>query len=216
MRAVSSRGALKGLQGVNRSRGIVGVDDDDRAGPLRDEAPDFLRVGDEVLLRMAGVVHGLARMKDGCRGPERVVGARDEDFVPCFEQRRQAEHNQLGDTVPHEHIVRSDLHHAARLLLHDHRFAGGEDPLLVAVSVGLSEVFNHRQTHRLRGAETEGAGVADVEFDDFVTGFFKFARPLCEGAPDFILNVLEAGTGLDAGWFRKKGRVSSPKKAEPE
>ena len=78
---------------------------------------------------------------------------------------------------------------AARLLLHDHRFASREDALLVAVAFGIGEILDHGQAHGLRGAEAEGAGIADVQRDDLVAHALELVRPPGQPATDLVADV---------------------------
>ena len=82
--------------------------------------------------------------------------------------------------------------------MHDDRFTGREDTLLVTVGLALPEVLDHRQAHRLGCAVTEQARVADVQGDDFVTLPLEFHRPVRQFAADLIADALKNVVGLDA------------------
>ena len=87
--------ALEHLARVDRTGGVVGVDDDDRLGALRHLGLHVGQVGVPVGLLVAEVVDGRAAGERGARGPERVVGRGDEDLVAVVQQRLHAELDEL-------------------------------------------------------------------------------------------------------------------------
>ena len=90
-----------------------------------------------------------------------------------------------------------DAAHAAFLLLHDHGFARREDALLVAVALGGAQVLDHREAHRLRRAEAEGARIADVERDDLVAQPLQLVGAAGQAAADLVADVGEARARAD-------------------
>ena len=187
------------LARIDGAGGVVGIDDDDRPRPGRDELGHLVGIGNEPVLRPAGVVHRLRPVDHHRRRPEGVVGAGDEDLVTGVQQRPHGDHDQFGDAVADEHLVGRHVHHAAGLLLHDHRFAGRKDPLLVRIGVGLMEVLHDRPAHRLRHPEAEGPGVADVELDDLVPGPLELLGPARQGPTNLVLDVVEVFGGAERG-----------------
>ena len=87
---------------------------------------------------MTRIMHGAAGIEIHGRGPQRVVGTRHQHLVAGIQQRAQREVNQLAHTVADEHLFGRDPAHAALLLLHHHRFARRENPLLVHVSLAVA------------------------------------------------------------------------------
>src|SRR5690606_4065485 len=96
------------LLAVYRTRGIVRVDDDDRAGVRGDLLLDILDVRKPVRGLVTVIVHGhAARQADG-RGPQRVVGGRDQYFIAVVEQRLHRHDDQLADAIAQVNIF--DVH----------------------------------------------------------------------------------------------------------
>jgi hypothetical protein len=74
----------------------------------------------------------------------------------------------------------------------------GNTPFWWQVSFARLQVLDHREPHRLRRAEAEQAGIADVERDDLVAAPLHLVRAPRQVAADFIADVGEAGAG--DGW----------------
>ena len=197
------RDLLQDLTRVYGTGWVVGVNEDDRARAGSDEPANLCRIGDKTVFWMTGVVDSLAGMKRRGRGPERIIGAGNKDFIARLQQCRETEKNELRDPVSHENVVRRHIANPAGLLLHDHRFACRKNSLLITVRVRLPEVFDHRQAHGLRCPEPERSRVADVQFDDLIASLLQFAGAPGEGTADFVLYALETGTGGDAGRFHR-------------
>ena len=85
------------------------------------------------------------------------------------------------------------------LRVHDHGFARREDALLVAVALGLREVLEQRQAHRLGRAKAEGGGVADVELDDLVALALELLRAPRQRAADLVADVRQVAGGEHRG-----------------
>jgi hypothetical protein len=117
------REAAQHLLVVDRARGVVRVDDDERLGAVGDLALDVREVRHPVRLLVAAVVHGRAA-GEGDRGrPQRVVRGGDEDFVAVVEQRLHRHLDQLGDAVAQVDVLDGELD-ALRLVVLHHRAAG--------------------------------------------------------------------------------------------
>ena len=193
----NARDRLEHCPGINGARRVVRVDHDDGARALRDQRLDFFRVRHEAALGSARIVDGPPAVQVHRRGPERVVGARDQHFLVRREQCPQREVDQFAHAVADEDVVGRDAADAPLLLLHHHGLACREDALLVAVAFGRTQVLDHRQPHGLGRAEAEGARVADIERDDVVTHPLHFLGATGELAADLVADVGETGAGPD-------------------
>ena len=194
--------------GVDRPGRVVGIDDHDGAGGRGDEAFHLVGIGHEAVLGTAGVVDGVSAVQHGGGGPERIVGTGQEHFVAIVQEGAHDVQDELRDAVAHEDVFHRYVGDAARLVEHDHRLAGREDTLLMAVAVGLAQVLDHGQAQRLGGAEAEGTGIADVELDDLVAGLFQFLGATCQGPADLVLDSIQVAAGLDR-WHRHCDSPSS-------
>ena len=182
---------------VDGAGGVVGVHDDDRAGPGRHQCLDLGGVRYEAVLGSAGIVDRTTAIEVHGGRPQRVIRTRYEHLVAVVEQRTQREVDEFADAVADEDLLGADAGDTARLLLHHHCLAGGEDAFLVAISFALREVLDHGEPHRLRRAEPEQCGVADVERDDLVTLAGEFLSATGEFAADLIANIAQAVAGAD-------------------
>ncbi len=158
-----ARNRLERLARIHRAGRIVGIDDDDRSRPRRNQRLDLLGIRFEAALRPAGVVHRAAAVQIHCGSPQRIIGTRHQNFIVIGEQRAQYQIDELADAVADEYLLGADSAHAAILLLHHHRFARRKNALLVTVAFAVTQVLDDRQPHRLRGAKSEYARVADVQ-----------------------------------------------------
>jgi electron transfer flavoprotein beta subunit len=192
---------------IHRARGIVGIDDHDRAGARGDQRGNLVRIRMEALLRTTRVMHGLAAVQRHRRGPQWIIRRGHQHFIAAVQQRAQHEVDQFADPVAHEHRVRAHGLDAALLLLQHDRFARGEDALRVAVALRLRHVLDHRQAQDLRGAEAERARIADVQGDDLVALTLQLQRAAGERATDLVAHVVRAFAGPDPGFaFHRTSR----------
>ena len=208
--------ALQHLARVQGARGVVGVDDDDGLGARGDLGLDVLEVRVPLRLLVADVVHGRAAGERGARGPQRVVRAGDQDLVTRVEQRLHAQVDELGHAVTGVDAVHVHVGQMLELrVLHD-RLARGEQALGVRIALAVRQLVAHVLYHLVRGAETEGRGVADVELEDAKALRLHAASLVDHGAADIVQNVIELGglfelahggapCRLLVSWLRKVG-----------
>jgi hypothetical protein len=104
---------LHDVLAVDGTGRVVGVDDDDRVGPLGDLGLDVLEVGVPAVRLVAAVVDGDASGQRDGAGPQRVVRRRHEDLVAVVDERGEDHRDQLGDAVPDEDVVGDGLGQAA-------------------------------------------------------------------------------------------------------
>jgi hypothetical protein len=69
--------------------------------------------------------------------------------------------------------------------------------LLVGIGIGIGDVVCDRALQVIRGTETEGARVADVELDQAASLAFQFAGTAGELAADLVADFAQAGAGGD-------------------
>jgi electron transfer flavoprotein beta subunit len=185
---------------IHRARGIVRIDDHDRAGARRDQRRNLVRIRMKALLRTTGVMDGFAAVQRDGRGPQRIVRRGHQHLVAAVEQRAQHEIDQFADAVAHEHRVRTHGLDPALLLLQHDGLTRGEDALGVAVAFRLRHVLDHRQAQDLRRAEAERAGIADVQGNDLVALALQLERAAGERSTDLVAHVVRAFAGPDPGF----------------
>ena len=173
------------------------------------ELLDGVGVGIEALRLRARVVHGAAAVQHRRRRPERIVGARNQHLVAGIQEAAQREVDELADAVAHEHVVGVDAVDAARLLLHHDGFARREDAFLIAVGLGRRQVLDHREPHRLRRAQAEQPGVADVQLNDLVALPLELVGAPGELAANLVADMLELGARFDLVGMARHGRYLS-------
>ena len=189
--------ALEHLARVDRTGGVVGVDDDDRLGALRHLGLHVGQVGVPVGLLVAEVVDGRAAGERGACGPERVVGRGDEDLVAVVQQRLHAELDELGDAVAGVDAVHVHVGKVLELrVLHD-GLARREEPARVRVALAVRKLLAHVVDDLVGGPEAEGGGVADVELEDALALGLHPGRLVDNGTADVIEHVLELGRLLE-------------------
>src|SRR5690606_29700398 len=98
--------------------------------------------------------------------------------------------------VADEDVLGGRIEHAPLLLLHHDGFPGRENALLIAVAFGRGEVLDHREAHRLRCAEAESAGVADIERDDLVALALELERTAGEPTANLVADAFEVRARL--------------------
>ena len=75
---------LQNLAGVHSTGGVVGVNNHNAPGALGNLRLDVFNIRVPVVLFVAQVMHGVAACKRGGGGPQRVVGHRNQNFIPRF------------------------------------------------------------------------------------------------------------------------------------
>ena len=190
---------LEHLARVDGARGVVGVDDHERLGVARDLSLHVGEVGRPLGLLVAQVVHGRAARERGAGGPQRVVGARDEDLVTGVEQHVHAELDELGDAVAGVDPVHAHVGQVLELrVLHD-RLAGREEAARVGVALAFGQLLTHVVDNLVGRAEAKRRGVADVEFEDAQALVLHAGRLVGDGAADVVEDVLAHGGTPFAG-----------------
>src|SRR6202035_347182 len=146
------------LPGIHSAGRIVRIHDDDGTSAFGHQRFDFARVRDERTRRVAGIMYRTPAVQIYRRAPQWVVRTRHQDLIAAIQQCTEREVDQLADAIADEDLFGSDSPYAAFLLLHDHRFARGEDSLLVHIAFAVAQVLDHGQSHRFRRAKTECKG----------------------------------------------------------
>ena len=178
---------------IERTGGVVGVDDDDRLGARGYFRADVVDVGIPIRLLVASVVHGgAARQGDAC-GPQGVVGRGDEHFVAIVAERLHAHVDQLADAVAGVDAFHGDVGQSLDLrVLHD-RLARAEQAVAVGIAFAVGKLTAHVQDHLVDGAEAEGGRVTDIELEYVGTHLLHTVRFVDDGAADVVEDVIELG-----------------------
>src|SRR5207248_7708759 len=124
--------------------------------------------------------------------------------------------DELAHAVADEDFLGRDSGDAARLLLHDHRLARGEDALLMAVALGVGEPLDHGEPHGLGRAQPEGPGVADVERDDLVALALELVGAPGEASADLVTHVLQGLARADGVLAPHPPRITALAAAVPQ
>ena len=118
---------LQNLLGVQRTGGVIGVDDDDGLGAGVDLLADVGDVGEPLGLLVAAVVDSGTAGQGDAGGPQGVVGGGDQHLVAGIQQSGHREVDQLTDTVAGVDAVDGHIGDVLELgILHD-GLPGGED-----------------------------------------------------------------------------------------
>ena len=157
----------------------------------RDLGRHVVEVGQPVVRLVAEVVDRRSAGERDRRGPERVVGRRDQHLVAVVEQRVHAHRDQLGGAVAEIDVV--DGHALDMLLLRvvDDRLARREQALGVGVAGRVRQVPDHVLDDLVGRLEPERGDVADVELDDVLALVLHLARLLEHRAADVVADVGE-------------------------
>jgi hypothetical protein len=194
------------------ARGIVGIDDHERARRRRHPPLDVVQVRQPAVRGIRPVVDRSRADLGEHGGVERIGRRRHEDFVARLRQRGQRQLDAFGRARGDQHAVGRDRHAAARQLA-GHRFTGGVDADrgLVAV-VAVAHRALDRLDHVRRRLEAEGDGVADIEVADLASRGFDLFR-LDDDVPDGVAEAVDAARDRDRGG-RAHGRIVSGKKVQ--
>ncbi|MNC40177.1 hypothetical protein D3C75_888700 [compost metagenome] len=176
---------------IHRAGRVVRVDQQDRPGIAGNLRLDVVDVRVPVRLLVAQVVHGLAAGQAGGRGPQRVVGGRDQHLVAVVEQGLQDHDDQLGHAVAEVDVLDADAFHLLLLVVLHHRLARAEQALGVAVALGDRQVADHVLEDLLRGLEAERCRVADVQLENALAFVFEALGVLENRPADVIADVGE-------------------------
>ena len=158
---------------------------------------DVVQIGVPLVLLVADVVNGVAARERDAGGPQRVVGAGDQDLVAVLDQRVHGELDELGHAVAGVDVLHLDAGDVQQLrVLHD-RLARGEQAAGVRVALALGELLAHVEDDLVGRAETEGRRVADVELEDAGAVLLHAARLVDDGTADIVEDVIELGGFLE-------------------
>ncbi len=189
--------ALEQIVGIQRARGVVGVDDDDALGFGRDLGSNVVEVRHPAIVFGTQVMHGRATRQAGRRRPQRIVGRGQQQFVAGVEQRIGGHHDELAGAVAQVNVVQRDALDALLLRLVHHRLARRKNTLAVRVTRRVGQVADHVLLNLFGCIEAEHRQVADVELDDLVAVFLHLPGRVHDGAPDVIADVGELGGFVD-------------------
>ena len=146
---------LKNVLRIQRTRRIVGIDDDNTAGPIRNLFLDILDIGIPVRSLVTEVMHRPAAGQ-GYRGcPQRVIGCRNQHFITVVEQGLHCHDNQFTDTVAQVNIVDFYVGDIFLLAILHHGLAARIQAPGIAVTLGLWHVMYHVLDDFIRCIETE-------------------------------------------------------------
>ena len=135
---------LEHLARVDGSRGVVGIDDDDRLGAVGDLRLDVGDVGVPVVVLVAAIVHGRAAGEGRHGRPEGIVGRGDQHLVAVVEQRLHRHGDELGDTVPEDHVVDVEVREVGEeLVAGDHRASRREHAGRLRIPLRVRQRVDH-------------------------------------------------------------------------
>ncbi len=176
---------------VDRAGRIVRVDHYQRARARRDLRAQVVEVGLPAAALVAQVMHRLAAAQVHRRGPQRVVGRRDQHVIAVVDQALHRHHDELGDAVADVDVVDVDAGDAELLVILHDRLARRVDTLRVAVALRLRDVVDHVAQDFLGRVETPRRRVADVELDDPVAFFLEPLRFSQHRAANVVADLVE-------------------------
>ena len=183
---------LQQLRAVDDAGGVVGVDDEDGAGALGDEALDLLGVGLPVVLLVAAVEHRGGLCQVGGVGPQGVAGGRDQNLVAGVEQGGQAHGSQFADAVADVDIIRSEAGDALALFISPDGLTGGGHTFEVAVSNGFIRILHQSIADGVGHLETKGCRIAGVQLQNGDTGGAHAVRFLEDRTTDIRMDFLHS------------------------
>ena len=196
--------ALEHLARIDRTRGVVGVDDDEGFGRARNLGLHILQVGIPIRLLITQIMYGMTASKGCARRPERIVGAGDQNLVAIVEQRVHRKLNELGHAVARVDMLHLNVGQAFDLrILHD-RLARGEQATRVGIAFAVGQLLAHVLDDLIGRAETEGRRVADIELEDALALVLHTGGLVDDGAAHVIQDVIELGG------FRKSTHGGAP------
>ena len=196
--------ALEHLARIDRTRGVVGVDDDEGFGRARDLGLHILQVGIPIRLFIAQIMYGMTASKGCARRPERIVGAGDQNLVAIVEQRVHRKLNELGHAVARVDMLHLNIGQALDLrILHD-RLARGEQAARIGIAFAVGQLLAHVLDDLIGRAETEGRRVTDIELEDALALVLHTGGLVDDGTAHVIQDVIELGG------FRKSTHGGAP------
>ena len=182
---------LQTVARIHRPGRVVGIDHHDRPGAGGDLGGQVADVGCPVRLLVAQVVHRAAAGQVRRRGPQRIIGRRDQHFVAVVEQSLQRHGDQLADAVAEVDVFDLHARHAERLIVLHDRLAGAEQSLRVAVALRLGDVDHHVVQDLLGRVEAPRPRIADVQLGDPESFILQAPRGGQHGSANVVANVFE-------------------------
>ena len=184
--------------GVQRTRGVVGVDDHDGLGAGRDLGADVLQIRHPAVVLVAHVVHGRATGQAGHGRPQRIVRRWQQHLVAVVQQGVGGQGDQLRGAIAQVDVVQRHSLDALALGFVHHGLARREDALAVGIAGRVGQVADHVLLHFLGGIEAEHRQIADVQLDDLVTVLFHLLGRIHDRPSDVIADVGQLCGFLDS------------------
>ena len=185
--------ALEYLARIDRTRGVVGVDDDEGLGRARDLGLHILQVGIPIRLLITQIVNGMTAGKGCARRPERIVGAGDQNLVAIVEQRVHRKLNEFGHAVARVDVLHLNIGQALDLrVLHD-CLARREQAARVGIAFAVGQLLAHVLNDLIGRAEAKGRRITDVELENTLALVLHTGGLVDDGAAHVIQDVIELG-----------------------
>ncbi len=100
---------LKYFGGIQNTGRIVGVDDHNPLCSRGDFIAHVIKVGGPVICLVADIMNRCSSGQRHRGGPERIIGHRNENFVPAVKQSLHRHSYQLADPVSGVYILQPDI-----------------------------------------------------------------------------------------------------------
>ena len=136
-------------------------------------------------------MHGRAAGERDAGGPQRVVGAGDEDLVAVVQKRVHRKLDELGHAIAGIDVLHVHVGDITELrVLHD-GLARGKEAAGVGVTLAVGELLAHVEDDLVGRAEAEGRGVADVQLEDARAVLLHAGGLVDHGPADVVEDVVE-------------------------
>ena len=179
--------------GIQRTGGIVRINDDNRASVRGDLAAHVIQVRHPLILLVAHIVprRAASQCHGGC--PQRVIRSGYQHLVAHIQQTLHRHRNQLGGTVADKDIIHS---HTGNFLLlrvvHD-RLACGEHAFRVGISGRVRHVVNYVLLDLFGRFKAKRCQVADIQLDNAMTILFHLFGSRHDRAANVIADIRQLG-----------------------
>ena len=153
-------------------------------------------------------MHGLAACQGGAGCPQRIVRSGNEDFVAVVEKGVHGKLDKLACAIASVDVLHAHIGDALDLgILHD-SLSGVENAAGFRVALRIHNGIAHVEDDFLGSGETEGGGVAYVQFQNLHALLFHAGRFVNDRAAHIIEHMIEL-----AGFAKRPHCPSAPGQA---
>ena len=179
---------------------VIGIDDNDSLGTVRDLAADIIEIRIPVGFLITDIVHYRTSGQCGRSRPQRIIRRRNQNLIPLIQQCLHTQGDQLTDTISRINIVHLHVGQLFDLgILHD-RLAGREKSPGIRIALTFRQLLTHIRDHFIRCTEPKGRRITDIQLEDLHSRLFHAGSFLHYRSAHIVKHIVE---------FHRFGKVTN-------